>query len=338
MAIRRTPTVPRSPRQSPSPGRIVIDRTNPPTPDPEQAPDRTPPVDDEWYVFDPDTGGVEAINTDPGVIARSGGGRGHGHGHGHGGGHGHGHGFGGLGHGHRGTIDVPPAPLYNPELGDLGQSNYTPLIRENLELLTRNQGLTDFGRNMRQRLMNIINRGGKLPGNTDLLKFERAREFLEKGRRTMHQTARDALAARNTLGVPGQLSGPELSTFGRIEQRLGEEFAARLRDIQIEQMDQENQRISEALSLATGLSADAARNVLGAAQAAGRQQEVLTTAALETLRTNTAWNMFLADFGLRREQVMHEIQSGNIASVLPFLQLFLGSVGQSTGGFIGHGH
>lgn len=229
-----------------------------------------------------------------------------------------------------------PAPPSSAGLvTDLGPDPFGPLIESILGDLAASEGATSFGQELQDLLSGVIERGGAAPNDTTDLQFESAREGLARAERTSQNALRDRLASRNLLSVSGIDQGPEVSSIGRVQQRLGEEFAGAVRDIFIEQSRQDDNRLTNALSLATGLASDQARSLLNVAVQAGREREVLSNIALGVLDRNMAWNMFLAEHGLNRAQVLAQIQQGNIALLLPLIQQFFGGAAQAAGGFIG---
>ncbi len=229
---------------------------------------------------------------------------------------------------------APPPVTSAPLVTDLGPDPFGPLIEGILGDLAANQGMTDFGSDISDALLGIIESGGAAPNDTTDLQFERAREGLARAQRTSQNALRDALASRNLLSVSGIDQGPEVSSIGRVQQRLGEDFHGAVRDIFIEQSRQDDNRLTNALSLATGLASDQARSLLSVAQAAGREREVLSNIALGVLDRNMSWNMFLAQHGLDRVRVMAEIQQGNFALALALGQAFINGAGTAAGGFV----
>jgi hypothetical protein len=197
-----------------------------------------------------------------------------------------------------------------------------------------------------------------LDPNTDL-EFEAAREMNEKGRRASRRSLSASLADRGLLSEPGIPQGVESQAIRSSEERLGAEFAGALRDISIDRARRRGERVGQlisgagqlaglkqqdrtaldqrmlsALQLATGMSGDQARNTIAAIQQGTGRQDVLAQIALQSLEQNQAWNKFLAEYGLKRDEVMYNIRQGNLAQYVPLLNAFLQMVSLSRGGYI----
>lgn len=217
-------------------------------------------------------------------------------------------------------------------LQQVGQDPFSSLITNSLAEFILNGGQTAFGDEIQEALLGLIESGGAGPNSNAIDKrFESARELMAKGERTALNDARAALANRGLLSEPGEAnrSGAEAGTIGRVMVRNAEEFARNLRDIGIEQDDANGTRLMQALSLATGMNDAQARTYLAALGSATDRQNMLAQIALESLEKNMAWNMFLAEFGLKRDQAMYMIQNGQIDQLLPYMAMFL-QLAQST--------
>lgn len=221
------------------------------------------------------------------------------------------------------------AGVFNGPLQQVGQDPFSLLLTNGLAGLINNQGMTDDGSGIMSSLRSIIDSGGRLPNDTRNARFESARELMAKGERTALGDARAALADRGLLSEPGNASGVERGTIGRVQMRNAEEFARALRDIGIADDDASNTRLTTALGLATGMATDQARTLLATLGAGTDRQAMLAQIALESLQTNMAWNQFLARFGLERDQAMYAIQNGQIDQIMPLLALFM-QMAQST--------
>jgi pyoverdine/dityrosine biosynthesis protein Dit1 len=107
-----------------------------------------------------------------------------------------------------------------------------------------------------------------------------------------------------------------------------------LRDIQINRAQANDQRLSEALTLATGMAQDQADTMIAALGEGTNRQKALSDIALGVLDRNMIWNQFLANYGLDRDRLLNEIQQGNIDQLLPIFQLFMQFASLSRGGTI----
>ncbi len=227
----------------------------------------------------------------------------------------------------------PGSPgVMNGPVQQVGQDPLSQLLSGGLADLILNQGMTREGQDVMASLRSIIASGGQVPGDdgsSRMRKFESARELMAKGERTALNDARAALADRGLLSEPGNASGAEMSTIGRIQTRNAEEFARNLRDIGIAEDDAQNTRLNHALGLATGMASDQARTLLATLGAGTDRQNALAQIALQSLSQNMAWNQFLAEFGLKRDQVLYQMESGNIDDILPYLTMFM-QLAQST--------
>lgn len=221
------------------------------------------------------------------------------------------------------------AGVMNGPVQQVGQDPLSQLITGGLAALIGGEGMTTDGSGVMASLRSIIERGGQLPNDASAKRFESARELMAKGERTALNDSRAALADRGLLSEPGNPSGVERGTIGRIQTRNAEEFARALRDIGIAEDDASNTRLTAALGLATGMATDQARTLLATLGAGTDRQQMLAQVALESLQTNMAWNQFLAKFGLEREQAMYAIQNGQIDQIMPLLAMFL-QLAQST--------
>lgn len=219
-------------------------------------------------------------------------------------------------------------------LQQLGQDPLSQLITSGLAGLIL-EGGTPFGSDLQETLRGLISRGGAVEGNdTSGLEFERAREMFHKGQRTLLNDARGNLASRNLLSEPGSPQGSEISAVRRIQEATAPEFAAGLRDIQINRAQANDQRLSEALTLATGMAQDQADTMIAALGEGTNRQKALSDIALGVLDRNMIWNQFLANYGLDRDRLLNEIQQGNIDQLLPIFQLFMQFASLSRGGTI----
>ena len=280
-----------------------------------------------------------------------------------------------------------PGVMQGP-VQQVGQDPLSQLISGGLADMILNQGMTREGQDTFASLRDLIGRGGRLPDTVpqdtvprptrrtpdlaarereQMLRFESARELMAKGERTATNDARAALANRGLLSEPGNASGAEMSTIGRVNTRNAEEFSRNLRDMlsdtmrtnaaedlsyaQIdsnEQMaydklmtdiglakdDANNTRLNQALGLATGMASTQAQALLATLGAGTDRQNALSQIALQSLNQNMAWNQFLAEFGLKRDEVLYKMESGNIDDIMPYLQMFMQLAQSTARGFV----
>ena len=219
-------------------------------------------------------------------------------------------------------------------LQQVGQDPLSLLISGALANFIGQEGRTTFGGDVQDALSGLLKRGGELPADQVARRFESARELLDKGRRTMINDLRGDLGNRNLLSEPGIPQGIETGGINRVTEAIAPEFSRALRDIYTDESAKSDARMMTALQMATGFSTDQARNLLAGIGEGTARQSALADIALRTLQNNQAWSMFLAEFGLKRDQVMYQIQNGQIDQILPILQAFLQLGGMANQGYV----
>lgn len=172
-------------------------------------------------------------------------------------------------------------------------------------------------------LSKLINEGGNL--NNDILtrRVGRARDDMNAARTSSTDTYRAMLADRGLLG-----SGGEVGAASKLEQELAKTFGGQEQDIIADEAGRADNRMMQALSLATGMSMDDARNSierynaditrelglgninLGYGQLDLNRTLGLGNLALGNANMNQDWNKFMATFGLDREKFANEISNG----------------------------
>lgn len=208
-------------------------------------------------------------------------------------------------------------------LEQVGQDPLSLLITGGLADFIGRGGSTAFGEEVQKSLLEGIN--GTNPNA--MRRFESARELMAKGRRTMMNDARGELAARGLLSEPGIPQGAEIGAVNRIEEAIAPEFARALRDIYTEET-------SKSLQLATGFAADQARTFLAGLGEGTQRQTALASIALQSLSQNMAWNQFLAEFGLKRDALLAQLQNGRVDDVMQLLNTFVSLTSLSRGGYV----
>jgi len=264
------------------------------------------------------------------------------------------------------TIPVgedPLSALTNLSLEEMlryGGTAPTPLageIQYTLENVLGREGAgaletTPLGEDVQSTLQELIARGGAMPEDQQrrAMEIEAARSPLDMMRQAQMEQGQAALASRNLLG-----QGPELDYMQRLEQGLAPMYAQAGQQIALaeraaadqryqqalqqggqfaQQADvlQEN-RLSNAMSLATGMSQEQSRNVLATAQTVGERQQMLSEIALASLGQNMEWNKFLAEYGITRDQALETIQQGRFDAILPLLQNYMEMAGLAAQGY-----
>lgn len=219
----------------------------------------------------------------------------------------------------------PGSPgVFNGPVQQVGQDPLSYLITGGLADFLERGGTTPFGSEVQDAVM------GRLDGDNPNIarRFESARELMDKGRRTQTNDARAALANRGLLSEPGIPQGAEIGAIKRIEENIAPEFSRALRDIYTDET-------TNALTLATGMASDQAKQFLAGIGEGTARQTALANIALQSLGQNMAWNQFLAEFGLKRDQVLNELQNGRVDDVMQLLNAFMTSASMSSRGYVG---
>jgi hypothetical protein len=226
--------------------------------------------------------------------------------------------------------------VFSGPLQQVGQDPFSQLITSGLGGLISSGGQTPFSAQVGERLLQILGDGddGGLDAQA-MRRFESARELEGKARRTMLNESRAELADRGLLGEPGMPAGTEANVIRRINEQLAPEFARSLRDIYSDLDAQSNQRTVAALSAATGLATAQANTLLQSLGAGTDRQQALATIALKTLEQDAQWNQFLAEFGLKRDQVIAALENQDYAMIKSLIDAFQTFASLSKGGYVG---
>jgi hypothetical protein len=195
--------------------------------------------------------------------------------------------------------------------------------------------------------------GGRLPSDVRrrTMAIEAARTPLDVLRQSQLAEGRAALAQRGLLG-----SGAEPEFMERLESRLAPEYARAGQQIQLAEQERQEQRLQDAMELgartaseqaqlrenrlaqamsqASNLSAEQSRNLLSTVDTLNERQAMLNDIAVQSLDRNMAWNQFLAEYGLNRAEVLETIQQGRINALLPLIQAYLSAQGAVAAGFV----
>ena len=264
------------------------------------------------------------------------------------------------------TVGDDPLSLFaNADLASLmstGGVAPTPLagnLEQTLQDIIGGRGVgaeavSPLGEQVLETASKLIDSGGRLPPDVQrrAMELESARSPIDALRQSQLAEGQAALAARGLLG-----SGPELDYMQRLEENLapayaqaGQALALSERDREesrylsgmelgartsLEQAQMRENRLSQALSTAAGLSMEQSRNLLSTVDTLTERQKMLNDVALQTLDRNMEWNKFLAEYGLQRSQALEMVQTGRINQILPMLQQYLEGTSLAAGGYIG---
>lgn len=196
-------------------------------------------------------------------------------------------------------------------------------------------------------LTKLIGENGE--GNNEILtrRVERAREDMNRTRSSQTDQYRAMLADRGLIGSGGEVMG-----IGRLEENLANTFADAESGIIADESERQDARMMQALSLATGLSMDEARNAIERYKAditrelglgnldLGRGRLDLDRTlglgnlALGNANLNQDWNMFAANFGLDRERFANDVNQGNFDQLARLLDFVLRGAQTSSGGYV----
>jgi hypothetical protein len=95
----------------------------------------------------------------------------------------------------------------------------------------------------------------------------------------------------------------------------------------------QDDRLGQAIQQSANLTTQQSANLVNTVNALAGIQRERTDAAIRALDQNMEWNMFLAQFGLERDQVMEQLEQGRLAMLLPLIQEFMGVASQAAMGF-----
>lgn len=221
------------------------------------------------------------------------------------------------------VIEVPGADL-SPDL--------------DASILSLLRGEDDTTRSLNQAIYNLVQEAGGNPQAAEDRAADRAlllQDRFQRAQQGLVEQGRANLANRGLASQPGVPQGAEGGLVRRITERIAPDFAAALREVELEESARADERQLQALSLATGFSDAQARRVLDAIGAGQQRQQMLADIALDTLDRNIYWNQFLAEFGLQREELMHTIRQGNLTLLIPLFEQFQQLLSQARGGYIG---
>lgn len=166
-----------------------------------------------------------------------------------------------------------------------------------------------------QAILDLINNKGDINGDQRLLqRRESLREEMDRARKSQQDSLYGQLLSRGLVSEPGIPQGMEISGLGNIEEKLAPIYATSLRDILSDESATQNANYLAALGLGN------------------TRQQTLSDIALGTLDRNMAWNEFLAQYGLDRDNTLATLSNGGNDILTQLLNQFLVLSGQSSSG------
>lgn len=218
----------------------------------------------------------------------------------------------------------------------VGQDPFSQLITGGYSDIIGRQGATPFGQDIEATLKGLIERRGQVDEDPQIRaqRMEAKRAPIESFRRTQRNQMRGELANRNLISEPGQEQGAELTSLARLEEQLAPAYAQAGHELAAEDWQADNERLSQSLALATGMAQAQAQMYLSALNSATQRQQVLADIALGTLDRNIYWNKFLAELGLERDQIMHQLQNGRVENLQSLMMLFQQFISSARGGYV----
>lgn len=209
------------------------------------------------------------------------------------------------------------------------------------------------GIDVQREIQELLASAGAMPEDQRMraMELETARTPLDALRRAQLAQGSAEMANRGILGM-----GPEAEYRERLESRLAPAYAQAGQELELAQRERENTRyleavrvgeaqstqqaalqeqsISTAMQLATGMSEEQSRNLLNTVSTLNERQELQNNIALESLDRNIEWNKFLAEFGLQRDMVIELIQQKKFDQLLPLVQSYMNAVTSAAEGVV----
>jgi hypothetical protein len=226
------------------------------------------------------------------------------------------------------------APPITPGAPNVGNDPFSQLVTGKLTNLINAGGMTPEEKSVFATLSDIIGRSGRMPSEDPIVQqqLETAREQESGAFTGQMNDARGELAQRGLLGEPGVPQGEEGGAIARVTQAISPAYAGAVRDINTASIQRQNDRLTSALTSITGLSEAGASQLLSALGEGTQRQSALADIALRTLAQNNDWNKFLATFGLQQDQLLTQVQSGNMGMLLTLINLWNSFTGTSAQG------
>lgn len=187
--------------------------------------------------------------------------------------------------------------------GDVGNTSNDPLSK-----------LTDW------RLGDLIANNGKVTndnGQAEALNLETAREQADRARNAEMSGVDANLANRGLLDQYDPAGGAHASSAQYVERNdIAPMFSNAVQNYMINDGNNASNRLMTALNDVTN------------------RQGVISNIALQSLSQNTAFNEFLATFGLQKDQVLNELATGQNSQLMTLMSLFLQGAGTAAKGFV----
>lgn len=200
-------------------------------------------------------------------------------------------------------------------------------------LIGANPGGMDFGK-IKAALEGLFP-GGAF--NQDIVnrRTESAREDLERFNKSRKATNRAYLADKGLLG-----SGPEATEAFSREDDIASRYIGAARDIYADESENADQRMMQALSLASGMSMEDAKNAIDLFRANTERTNVGNNftlgqgrLALDNQGLANSYNLDLAKFGLDRDRTLWDMENNSIDQLTAMLQLLMNGAQTSAGGY-----
>ncbi len=135
------------------------------------------------------------------------------------------------------------------------------------------------------------------------------------------------------MGERGQLgSGPEYSSENRVNQDIDDRYNEAVSGIYANESENADQRMIQALGLATGMETADLDRALGYLRANNDFSLGQGGLALGNMKAQNEYNLGLGNFGLNRDVAKYNMERGDVDQMLQLLQLLLGGANTSSGG------
>lgn len=165
--------------------------------------------------------------------------------------------------------------------------------------------------------------------------FESVRETVDRSRKGQLAQIRGELADRGLISEPGHAQGPEMTSYGNLEDSLGGQYATLLRQLGNDQFNSQNQTLSTMGSLLNGQNSTTAGLYGSAGNLANGMTNSQVQLQLGLLSNNREWNQFLAQLGLDRDTLTNQINQGNADQALKLIQAFNANSSNANAGYQG---
>jgi hypothetical protein len=178
-----------------------------------------------------------------------------------------------------------------------------------------------------ERLKSIFESGGEFNQGIVNRRSENAATALRRDAKSRTANNEAYLASRGLIG-----SGPQATAQNNVTQDIADRYANEVSGIYADEGRAADDRMMSALGLATGMNSDAADRALGYYRAGNDFTLGQGQLALGSTRAANDYNLGLGDFGLRREELAHSIESGDVDQLIELLKLYMSGAQTSAGG------